>query len=263
MPVQSKKTLPPLHPNAGIGQDYERRLLALVEQMHRSLYRWVLAAYRAGDPHLARDTAAPADSIRLAVSRLVRRWQRRFDKMGPGIAWHFATGTSKHSDSVLASALRDAGATIRMSETPATREAVKAAITENVALIRSVAQQHLQHVEVLVAQSVAAGRDVGELAQALEERYDLTRRRAAFIARDQNNKATAVIARARQLDLGLEQAIWMHSGGGKEPRPSHLAFSGKIYSVRDGVILDGETCWPGTQPNCRCVCRPVIPGFEP
>ena len=57
----------------------------------------------------------------------------------------------------------------------------------------------------------------------------------------------------------------MHSGGGKEPRPTHLA-AGKRkqrYDVREGWYdpAVGKNIFPGELINCRCVSRPVIEGF--
>ncbi|KYF05143.1 phage head morphogenesis protein, partial [Salmonella enterica subsp. enterica serovar Typhimurium] len=76
-------------------------------------------------------------------------------------------------------------------------------ITENVNLIRSIPQQHLTQVETLVMQSVGRGRDLKTLTDELEKRYGITRRRAALIARDQNNKATSVMQSARQRSVGI------------------------------------------------------------
>ncbi len=96
----------------------------------------------------------------------------------------------------------------------------------------------------------------------MEETYGVTKRRAAFIARDQNNKATAVFERTRHVEIGVTEAIWLHSAGGKVPRPEHVAFSGKKYDIRKGAYLEGKWTWPGVEINCRCVSKPVIPGFE-
>ena len=113
--------------------------------------------------------------------------------------------------------------------------------------------------------AVQVGGDLGPLAQKLQHQYGVTRRRAAFIARDQNRKAFAVIERARYLELGVEQAIWRHSAGGKTPRPSH------VKAGREGVIYDVAKGWfdpdvkefiqPGQLPNCRCFARAILPGL--
>lgn len=83
--------------------------------------------------------------------------------------------------------------------------ALQATIAENVGLIRSIPEKYFTEVEGLVMRSVARGRDLSYLTDELQKRYGITRRRAAFIARDQNNKATSVVQSARQQALGITQ----------------------------------------------------------
>ena len=112
--------------------------------------------------------------------------------------------------------------------------------------------------------SVQTGWDLGQLTTDLQAQFGVTRRRAAFIARDQNNKATASMTRARQDEVGITQAIWGHSGGGKHPRPTHVAMNGKKYDVRKGMWDPAVKRWifPSEEVNCRCFSRPVIQGFS-
>jgi uncharacterized protein with gpF-like domain len=144
---------------------------------------------------------------------------------------------------------------------------MQAAIGENVGLIKSIASEHLTQVEGLVMRHMQTGRDLGALTSDLTERYDITKKRASFIARDQANKMTAVINRTRQNELGITQARWKHSGAGKHPRLSHLAAGrdnggkGVLYDVAKGCLIDGEYIWPGQLPNCRCTSQSVIPGL--
>jgi uncharacterized protein with gpF-like domain len=126
-------------------------------------------------------------------------------------------------------------------------------------LIRSIAAEHLDDVEGAVMRSVQTGRDLGSLTDELQQRYAQTRKRAAFIARDQNSKATATVVRVRQEGLGITEAIWMHSRGSRHPRPSHVAADGKRYTIIEGMYLDGVWTWPGREPNCGCVSRSIIP----
>ena len=92
----------------------------------------------------------------------------------------------------------------------------------------------------------------------------MTRDRAATIARDQNNKAKATIERTRRQELGITHAIWQHSAGGKVPRATHIAMSGKPYLISEGMYDSavGRYVWPGTEINCRCTSRAIIPAFE-
>jgi SPP1 gp7 family putative phage head morphogenesis protein len=152
--------------------------------------------------------------------------------------------------------------TVEFKMSPAMNDVFQATVTENVSLIKSIPSQYFTDVEGLVMRSVQRGGDLSGITDELEKRYGITRRRAAFIARDQNNKANATFTRVRQQELGVTEAIWLHSAGGKEPRPSHVAFSGKTYNIREGALIDGKRIWPGELPNCRCVSRPVVPGFN-
>ena len=141
------------------------------------------------------------------------------------------------------------------------RDAYQAVIAEQVGLIKSIASQHLTHVQTLVMQSVQKGGDLHTLSKQLESQYGVTKRRAALIARDQNAKATAVITKVRQREIGVTTAIWKHSHAGKVPRPSHLAADGQEYDIDKGMYLDGVWTWPGMEINCGCFSRPVISGF--
>ncbi len=204
--------------------------------------------------------ASPAAELQAAFGKHARRWQRRFDKAAPELARFFASAAKDCTDRELAAILKRAGITVEFKMTAAVQDAYSAVIGEQVGLIRSIASEHLAAVQGLVMRSVQQGRDLGPLAKEIEARYGLTRKRAALIARDQNSKATAVITRVRQQGLGLDQAIWTHSTGGKHPRPEHVAASGKPYSISKGMFLEGKYTWPGMEINCRCISVPVIPG---
>lgn len=257
--------LKPVRPAAPIRAKYEERLLGLINEMNASILHWVKAEWRRNTPEttLLGEDETPAKSIQIAISRLGRRWLKRFDQLSDSLAEYFAKATRDRCDRALMADLRKAGFTVKFKMSPAMRDAFDAVRAENVNLIKSIAQQHLSHVETLVMQSVSQGRDLGALVKGLEKTAGVTRRRASLIARDQNNKATAVMTKTRHLELGITQAKWLHSAGGRSPRPEHVHFSGKVYDIKEGHDFgDGNgAVWPGTAINCRCVSVPIIPGF--
>jgi SPP1 gp7 family putative phage head morphogenesis protein len=148
--------------------------------------------------------------------------------------------------------------------TPAMQDISKATVNANVALIKSIPQQYLRNVEGIVMRSVQTGRDLGALSKDLQKQFGVTKRRAALISRDQNNKATSAFQRARQQELGITRAVWMHSHAGKEPRPTHVAMNGKTYDINKGMWDADEKEWvfPGQLINCRCTSRSVVAGFS-
>jgi SPP1 gp7 family putative phage head morphogenesis protein len=182
------------------------------------------------------------------------------------LAQWFLQSVNTRSKAQLMKILRDGGISVKFQITPAMQDVMQGTIQENVALIRSIPSQYFSQIETLVMQSVTAGRDIGFLTKALQQRFGVTQRRAALIARDQNNKATSSLMRARQMDVGIKEGIWMHSHAGKEPRPTHLRNNGKRFNIEQGWFDPDPKVrayiWPGQLINCRCTWRPVVEGFS-
>lgn len=257
MKARAPKTLRPTRPNAGTAAWYRRKLEAEIEAMHASLSWWIKAQYRSGG--FAMDRLTTFDRLQREIKRLRGHWQSHFDDLANYMGRMFARKVLGYADYNAKTALKDLGLTIKMTMTPAMQQAYEAVIGEQVGLIRSIAEQHLGNVERLVMESVQRGRDLAFLTDALKDRYRITRHRAALIARDQNNKATATLQAARQQALGITQGIWRHSHAGKTPRPEHVEADGKPFYLAKGMYLEGEWVLPGQAINCRCFYSPILP----
>lgn len=257
--------LPPVRPSAGVEAEYRRRLEALVEDMGRSVEYWLGVAYRRAEPSLAVD-ASPVAELQRQLRRVVRRWQSRFDAGAQELAAYFAQSAERRASAHLRRVLADAGVSVEFQTTQAMRDVMRATVQANVGLIKSIPQKYLGQVEGVVMRGVQAGRDAASVARDLQEQLGVARRRASLIARDQNNKATASLARVRMVEAGLEEAIWTHSAGGHEPRPSHVAAGQRRarYRISEGWYDPHEKrrVQPGELINCRCVGRPVVAGFS-
>lgn len=291
--LRADKVLEPVRPNVGLQAAYRRRLTAALTEMDNSLRYWLEAAYKANPPEIAQDSL-PGDgrkagagalfasavgsnpttglqlaqdelsstALRDAMRKLSRRWLKRFDTMAGELAQYFATSVSARTDAQLRKILKDGGFSVEFKMSMAQRDVLNATIAENVSLIKSIPRQYLTQVEGIVSRSVQTGRDMKALSDDLQKAFGVTKRRAAIISRDQSNKATAMLTRARHLELGITENEWVHSHGGKVPRPTHAA------AGRDRTRFDvakgwydpavGEHVWPGTLINCRCLGRPVI-----
>lgn len=256
----SPKTIRPTRPNAGVEAWYRRKLDNLITEMNDSVVYWLKANYRASGA-MAMD-ASPAVFMRDAMKKLAKRWQKRFDDVAAKLAQRFAGDAMKNSDVSLYNALETAGFTVPFKMTPAMNNALQATITESVNLITSIPEQYLTQVQTLVMQSVSLGRDLSTLTDELQKRYGITRRRAALIARDQNNKATAVMQTARQRSIGIKKGIWRHSKAGKHPRHSHVKADGEEFDLSKGLFLDGKWVLPGEEIECKCTWSPMIPGLS-
>jgi SPP1 gp7 family putative phage head morphogenesis protein len=261
-PTGRPRTLAAVRPNAGLEARFRRALVRQIDAMHASLMYFLARQYRSNPPLMAQDS--PASDMREAMRILARRWTSRFDKGAEELAAYFAQSISKRSDAQLRAILKKAGISVKFTMSKPMQDVMTATIGEQVGLIKSIAAQHLSEVEGLVMRSVQQGRNLKTLTDELQKRYHLTRERAVLIARDQNNKATAAMTRVRQQELGMTEAVWLHSHGGRVPRPTHLANSGKKYDIATGWYDPAikKYIWPGTEVNCRCVSKSIVPGFS-
>jgi SPP1 gp7 family putative phage head morphogenesis protein len=217
---------------------------------------------------IATEDAAPIgpELLRRALEKWGAIWRGRLDDLSLDLSTKFADKTFNATQAQLRASFKAAGLTVAFKPTAASRAAYQAVVAENVNLIRSIPEQYLKDVQTQVWQSVMKGSDLGTLSRQLQKDYDVGHRRAALIARDQNAKAKAVIENTRRKELGITEAIWMHSTAGKEPRPTHVAMDGKRYKLDRGMWDKDKRVqayiYPGELINCRCVSRAVLPGFE-
>lgn len=234
----------------------------MIDQMHKSMSYWVEGSYRKHEDQIATD-ADPAFDLKHVVADLRRRWGKDFNGAADRLARYFSQSVEKRSSAALAKILKDAGISVRFQMTQGMQDVLKATVQANVTLIKSIPDQYLGQVEGIVMRSVQTGRDLGQVSKDLQEQLGVTKRRAALIARTQNNLATAAFAKARYLEVGIVEADWHHSTAGREPRPTHVKAS------RDHVRYDVARGWydpherkfvqPGELINCRCFSTPVLP----
>ena len=264
MAIKSPKTIRAIHANRGVEAKYRKALKKLVAEMQGSIEYWLTAAYRKNPPRMLKlveqaQDAAPSVDIKKTIDELAKRWAKKFDEIAPKLAESYINGMFNASDIALRQALKDAGWSVEFKMTPAVKDAFSASLEENIGLIKSIPEKHFQQVEGIVMRSYAAGRDLETMVKDLKKLYPAASHRAELIARDQSNKANAVANRARQMELGIEEAIWQHSHAGKNPRQDHVAADGKRYKISEGCKISGKFIFPGEEINCRCTSRAVLP----
>ena len=277
-PTAKPVTLTAIHPSPAVKSWYRSRLDSLIAEMTNSTLYWIRATWRKDPPVIAQDgfapgyvppvmaeDASPIVEMRRTMRLLARRWQSKFDAAADEIARMFADKSKRATDAAMMATLREAGFALTFKPSAALNNGMKAIVHENVALIRSIPAEYLRKVEQDVWQSIRKGYDLGTLTAKLQTDYRVaTFNRAALIARDQTAKAKGVIEAKRRQQLGITEAIWQHSGGGKEPRPDHVEAGRKQlrFKLDKGAYISGEYIFPGELINCRCTSRGVIPGID-
>jgi len=268
-------------PNVQTEAAYRRELAKAIANMSASYEYWLRAKYRraldtnvaAGrlpDPERAQDADLPGPSESAGdmfdeLARLRAHWEKHFEKLSQKLASQAVQ--AMYGDNVFAwsSKLKRAGFDIKLQLTPAQKLILKAKVPENVALIRSIQQQYHTDVEGIVSRNFLKGRDLAAMADEIKGRGQVTTKRAALIARDQSNKATAQMNAARQQELGLNWATWIHSSAGKEPRHTHVKAGREqwIFDTQAGIDFGDSfgQVQPGEAINCRCHSRTIIPAL--
>ncbi len=212
----------------------------------------------------AHDAANPSILLRAALRKWGGLWVSKFDRLSLDLSQRFAKKSFNMTQTQMRAALKEAGFTVKFSPTPGSRAAYQAVVAEQVNLIKSIPAEYLKAVESKVWGSVMKGADMHALSADLRKTYGITRDRAALIARDQNAKAKAIIEKTRREELGITEAYWQHSAGGKVPRATHVAMSGKRYRLSEGMYdsAAGKYVLPGELINCRCTSKAIIPAFD-
>ena len=255
----------PLQHNAGVAVRYVEAIQALTAQMTAQVTREVLRLYKtdAAAAHFGQD-ATIASQSRILINSLTDRFTDLFAKKAKPLAENMVENASKSGTKALHSSLMklSGGMSLKTSlGSPALNEITKAAVAENVSLIKSIASQYLQQVEGAVMRSITTGNGLQDLVPALQQYEGQTHRRAKNIALDQTRKVYNSVNGARMQALGVKKFMWHHSGGGAHPREDHVDMDGNVYSFDNLPVIDkrsGERGIPGQAPNCRCTMSPVF-----
>lgn len=253
----------PLTYSAGQMERYERLIGKMTAAMYRDYARELKAVFRANDV-ITIDASISAQA-RIVLRKLQQKWGRIFRRESPKIVDQIIGGVDKAAGDTLKQSLKQlsGGVTLKTDEMPAAlKQAVSAAIAENVTLIKSIETQYHTQIEGAVMRSLQpGGRGLADVTEALQKYEGITDRRRNIIAKDQTRKIQASISIERAKSAGIKKFKWLHSRGGSEPRADHVAMSGNVYSYDDPPVIDrrtGERGFPGQAINCRCQIVPVI-----
>lgn len=254
-----------LSPNAGIAADFAKPTVNLIELMARDIKRELKKVFTETNFEASMD-ASTTSQARIAINYLLRKWQPRFDEIAKSSVERMISRTMRNSAVTLGLSLKDVSEDFKIDTSfsdERLKEVIKASTQEAANLIKIIPQKYLAQVQGQVMRSITTGKGMEDLVPFLTKKYDGNIRHARNVALDQTRKAYQSINTSRLKSMGVKSFIWIHSGGGKEPRQNHIKMSGNEYSFDNPPIIGvmyGENVrgLPGDLPNCRCICKPVI-----
>jgi len=254
-----------LRPNAGISTDYAKPIVNELELMFRDVRRELKKTFKENHYGQAMDASLSSQS-RMLLNWLLRKWQPRFDEIAKSATERMIQRTIKNSTITLRNSLKEALPDLSIDTSFSNeqlQEVIKASTLEAANLIKIIPYKFLNEVQGQVMRSITTGKGMEDLVPFLTKKYKGNVRHARLVALDQTRKAYQSINTTRLKTLGVKKFIWIHSGGGKEPRELHKRMSGNEYSFDNPPfigVMYGEDVHglPGDLPNCRCICKPVI-----
>lgn len=246
--------------SAALRQKYFKKLMNIIDEMNKSVMWWLGARYKDNEKEIIASDSA-ANDIEKELKDLMKRWSKRFDEAAEDIAKDFVKSATNHSTNNLKALLKKAGWTTNLKLSRKAQDKLKALVIENVNLIKSIPEKYFTELTTVTMQSITRGRDLKYLKDEIKKRYGVAERRAALIARDQNNKATSIITHIEYEELGITEAVWKHNPGSKEPRHEHVAANNKVYDINKGMYFESADrhVFPGEEINCGCTSEPIIP----
>lgn len=132
-------------------------------------------------------------------------------------------------------------------------------ITNNVELIKSIHQQYHREISQALYDSIINGKPQRIVSEAIQKAGAKTKRRARLIAQDQCNKIHSTLQLQEMKQVGIKKAKWIHMGGGKTDRKTHITdapygLNGAIFDIEKGIYdpTVQQYIKPAELPFCRC-----------
>lgn len=150
---------------------------------------------------------------------------------------------------------RVAGVDVLLAE-PYLKGELQLFTAQNVNLITSLHERTFSEIESKVYSGLSTGTRWENIAEDIQNRFNVSDSRANLIARDQVNKLNGQLTGLRQQELGVTKYIWRTSLD-ERVRDSHVELEGTEHSWNNPPS-EGH---PGEPIQCRCSAEPVLDEF--
>lgn len=213
IPKRPPKVLPP----ANAERKYARKLAALTKRLETMVQERLIKKL----PALvaAAEKKRPGertDDYVTDFNRIMAELKRDFGRLMTNenlkeIATEFATEVNKQNKSATGRALKASLGVDPIGAEPWLAQEIRAAVTSNVNLIKTLPTTTFARIESTVLEGVRAGRLTKKIAEDISKATGATKSRAQFIARDQAAKISGDLAKLRQEQVGITEYIWSTS----------------------------------------------------
>lgn len=140
------------------------------------------------------------------------------------------------------------------------REAINQWTDKNVGLIKTIPSDNLRKMKDIVQDGFKTGKTTTSIVKEIQATYEIGKRHARLVARDQIAKLNGDLTMQQQKDAGVNEYTWSTSGDGRV-RDGHRKLNKKRFRWDTPPVVDAKTgrrCHPGEDYECRCVALPVF-----
>lgn len=243
---------------------YYRRLISLIEKIRRDIDALIIPLAEQLEPqYVTRDGATFdgwGDDVASTLDKIINKYRSNYyQTLIKNISSDFVTSALAYVDR---KNKRSFGIDVYGNSQQITQY-LEGATAQNARLIQSIPENYLSQVSNIVLGNMRAGLRSSEIVEQLTRQFDITKRRAKFIARDQTAKVNGEISKQRQIDAGFEYFKWIDADDSRV-RHRHRVIANAETEYGTGVYKwsdlplsdDGVKIQPGSDYNCRCIARP-------
>lgn len=296
-------TLNKINVNAGLISWYVKELTKLVKVMCKVYEKKIISLYQSNKQQIKEIKYATDDNIgsqsRILLNKLNKTYNEYYDKKSKKVSETMVSKTEKllrkslevsfytllkkidekKEGSVIKNLLSQFSPEVLNDKqkfvkafslknklfSQVNNEIKKTMIMNNVELIKSIHQQYHREISQSIYDSVINGRPQKQLIEMIKNSGAKTARRARLIAIDQVNKTHSVLYRQELKENGIKKAKWVHIGGGKTDRKTHITkapkgLNGAIFDLTKGIYdpTVKKMIFPAELPFCRCMSIPIV-----
>lgn len=111
-----------------------------------------------------------------------------------------------------------------------------------------------------IQENAFAGRRAESMIKYIQDNYQVSKRKARFLARQETSLLMSKFHETRYQDVGIQRYRWSTSND-ERVRKDHKDLNNKIYDWSNPPIVDrvnGRRAHPGEDFGCRCVAIPIL-----
>ena len=170
----------------------------------------------------------------------------------------FQSVYSKAIDNVDSNFTKTVGISVDLTE--GQREVITKEFSENLELfVKDFSDKQVLILRKEVETAVFEGIRAEELQKIIVDRFDVSQKKAKFLAKQEISLLTSKYKSAKYREVGINKYRWSISN--VRTRPDHKALNGKVYSFDDPPITNQDTGArnnPSEDFGCECVAIPIV-----